>query len=168
MHFFRGMLEVERQGDRAVGSKDAVDEAAWRQSSWQSGIRTRPVSRSLKPRSRQKELQLPFLEASVKQERDEAQQIQMDCPLLPQRSTSLPVHWNGGAEGQPRQWKYQAPSGVQLTDKQRTQLSKAEKSVAEAIAASEATVIARTPFPPQAMEVDEEAEAAGRGHFEGL
>ena len=115
-----------------------------------------------------KELQLPFLEASVKQERDEAQQIQMDCRLLPQRSTSLPVHWNGGAAGQPRQWKCQAPSGVQLTEEQRTQLSKAEKSVAEAIAASEATVIARTPFPPQAMDVDEEGRGSSRDHFEGL
>ena len=62
------------------------------------------------------------------------------------------------ASGSEPQWKCHAPSGVELTDEQKAKLSKAEKTVAEKMAAGAVLVSAWTPLLRETMEVKDKVE----------
>ena len=81
---------------------------------------------------------------------------------------SILMQGDDDSTGQQPQRKCHAPEGVQLTEAQKTELPKAQKIVADAIATAEATVNAWTPLPPQAVETKATAEVTSKNVEEML
>ena len=77
--------------------------------------------------------------------------LELECQVSQQHSKTA-----AGQIG--RQWKVPAHRGVDLTKSQRAGHARAEKAVADAIAAAEAIFDAWTPLPTKSMDVDDKAE----------